>query len=291
MTRAADAGPLPGSPSDGFGDPPPPSSWHDLLLEAYRLRLLRGLEEGLAQLGYRRIAGVDEAGRGSLAGPVVAAAVILDGRCLIPGVDDSKCLTAAARERLAAAIRARAIASAVVQVPADVIDRVNILEASRQAMNQALSQLRPAPDCAVVDAVSLAGHLFPCLPVVRGDLISYAVACASILAKVERDRLMTELDRHYPSYGFAAHKGYAVPEHLSALATHGPCPIHRLTYAPVLPRRQPAAGAAGAPGVAGPGPEGRRARPQRPQPRRPRHSRQPLHSPHPSKPRQPKLGI
>jgi ribonuclease HII len=247
VTSPADASPPPLPPPDGplaseSADSPPPPSWHDLLLEAYRLRLLRGLEEGLAQLGFLLIAGVDEAGRGSLAGPVVAAAVILDGRCLIPGVDDSKCLTAAARERLAGAIRACAVASAVAQVSADVIDRINILEASRQAMNQALAQLRPAPDCAVVDAVRLAGHGFPCLPVVRGDLISYAVACASILAKVERDRLMTELDGRYPSYGFAVHKGYGVPEHLRALATHGPCPIHRLTYGPVLPRRQPAAG-------------------------------------------------
>ena len=231
----------PGLP--GSSDSPAPQSWPALLLEAYRLRLLRGLEEGLTQVGYRLIAGVDEAGRGCLAGPVVAAAVILDSRCLIPGVDDSKCLSAAERERLAASIRACAVAAAVAQVSAEVIDRINILQATRQAMSRALASLRPPPDCAVIDAVILSGHRFPCLPVVRGDAISYAVACASILAKVERDRLMTELDRDYPHYGFAAHKGYGVPEHLRALEIHGPCPIHRLTYHPVVPRRQPSGAA------------------------------------------------
>lgn len=208
----------------------------ELFLEAYRLHLLRGLEEGLSRCGFGLIAGVDEVGRGSLAGPVVAAAVIVDGRCLVPGIDDSKCLTAQERERAAAAIRSSCIASAVAAVPPDVIDRVNILEASRQAMREALSRLRPAPDCAVIDATPLPGFSFPCLPVVRGDCFSYAVACASILAKVERDRMMVELDRDYPQYGFAAHKGYSVPEHLEALGVYGPCPIHRLTFKPVLPR-------------------------------------------------------
>jgi ribonuclease HII len=208
----------------------------DLFAEAYRLRLLRGLEDLLARCGFCRVAGVDEAGRGSLAGPVVAAAVIVDHRCAIPGVDDSKCLDAACRERLAQAIRASALASAVVPIPPDVIDRVNILEATRQAMRQALARLSPTPDIAVIDAVALSGLGFPFLPLVRGDSVSYAVACASILAKVERDRMMVELDRQYPQYGFASHKGYSVPEHLRALETYGPCPEHRLTYAPVLPR-------------------------------------------------------
>lgn len=208
----------------------------DLFAEAYRLRLLRGLEELLSCCGFSRIAGVDEVGRGSLAGPVVAAAVIVNDRCLIPGVDDSKCLTAPERERAAEAIRRTCVASTVVAIPADVIDRVNILQATRQAMTQAVSALRPAPDCAVVDAVCLSGFGFPCLPLVRGDAVSYAVACASILAKVERDRMMDELHRDYPCYGFASHKGYGVPEHLQALETYGPSPVHRLTYRPVLPR-------------------------------------------------------
>ncbi len=213
-----------------------PASMLQLFAEAYRLRLLRGLEELLAGCGYCRVAGVDEAGRGSLAGPVVAAAVLMDGRRLVPGVDDSKRLTPEERERLAEAIRGCALAAAVVQVSADVIDRINILEATRRAMRQALARLRPAPDCAIIDAVPLAGLGFPHVPVVRGDSVSYAVACASILAKVERDRLMVALDADYPQYGFAVHKGYSVPDHLEALVAYGPCPCHRLTYRSVLPR-------------------------------------------------------
>lgn len=207
-----------------------------LFAEAYRLRLLRGLEELLADCGFCRVAGVDEAGRGSLAGPVVAAAVLMDCRRLVPGVDDSKHLTPQERERLALAIRDCALAAAVVAVSAEVIDRVNILEATRRAMRRALGALRPVPDCVVVDAVALSGLPMPHLPVVRGDSVSYAVACASILAKVERDRMMVALDADYPQYGFAAHKGYSVPEHIEALAAYGPCPCHRLTYGPVVPR-------------------------------------------------------
>jgi ribonuclease HII len=208
----------------------------DLFAEAYRLHLMRGVEDLLARFGFARIAGVDEVGRGCLAGPVAAAAVILDTRCAIPGVDDSKCLTAAERERVADAIRASSLASAVVQISPDVIDRINILEATRLAMAQALAELRPAPDCALIDAVKLPGISFPCLPLIRGDSVSYAIACASILAKVERDRMMVRLHDTYPHYGFASHKGYGVAEHLQALETYGPCPIHRLTYRPVLPR-------------------------------------------------------
>ena len=216
----------------------PPRVMIELFVEAYRLHLLRGLETGLSRCGYGLIAGVDEVGRGSLAGPVVAAAVILDGRCLVPGVDDSKCLTGLERERAAAFIRSHAVAVAVAAVPPDVIDKVNILEATRLAMGEALARLRPAPDCAVVDAVRLSGFAFPCIPLVRGDCFSYAVACASIVAKVERDRMMVELHGRYPQYGFAEHKGYGVPEHLEALSAYGPSPIHRLTFRAVLPRAE-----------------------------------------------------
>src|SRR6185369_7702226 len=187
----------------------------DLFAEAYRLHLMRGVEDLLTRYGFVRIAGVDEVGRGCLAGPVVAAAE---------------------RERVAEAIRASSLASAVVQISPDVIDRINILEATRLAMAQALAGLRPSPDCALIDAVKLSGTAFPCFPLIRGDAVSYAIACASILAKVERDRMMVELHDTYPHYGFASHKGYGVAEHLQALATYGPCPIHRLTYRPVLPR-------------------------------------------------------
>jgi ribonuclease HII len=207
-----------------------------LIAEACRLRLMRGLEESLESCGFARIAGVDEAGRGSLAGPVVAAAVVPDPRRLVPGVDDSKQLTPEEREAAALMIRRTAIAWTVIAIDADTIDRINILEAAREAMRRCLAALRPRPDCAVVDAVAVRGLPFPCLPVVRGDQVSYAVACGSILAKVARDRLMTELDAHYPQYGFAAHKGYAAPEHLRALAEFGPTPIHRLTFRGVVPR-------------------------------------------------------
>lgn len=209
----------------------------ELFSEAYRLRLLRGLEEMLARCGYALIAGVDEVGRGSLAGPVVAAAVVVDPRRLVPGVDDSKHVAAPDRERIAAAIRESSFAVAVAQIPPDVIDRVNILEATRLAMGQALRSLRPEPDCAVIDAVALSGFRFPCVPVVRGDTLSYAVACASIVAKVARDRMMVDLHDRYPQYGFASHKGYSVPEHMQALAIYGPSPVHRLTFRQVLPRR------------------------------------------------------
>ena len=223
----------------------------ELFAEAYRLRLMRGLEELLARSGdYGRIAGVDEVGRGALAGPVVAAAVIPRSRCVVPGVDDSKRLSAAARERLAVAIRRACVASAVVAVAPAQIDRINILQATKQAMRTALEQLDPAPDLAIVDAVALPAAVCPCLPVIRGDSVSYAVACASILAKVERDRMMVKLHDQYPHFEFASNKGYGAAVHLAALAEYGPSPHHRLTFRSVLPRR----------GDSDPGPRGHLAR-------------------------------
>ncbi len=186
--------------------------------------------------GFRHIAGVDEVGRGCLAGPVVAAAVIPDPGVLIPGVADSKQLTAEARAALAAEIRAGAKASAVIAVDAAVIDRINILEATKRAMLQAVAGLETRPDVVLVDAVTLNLAPTPTLPVIRGDHVSYAIAAASILAKTERDRLMTDLDSTFPGYGFAEHKGYAAPSHRRALASYGPCPIHRLTFRSVVPR-------------------------------------------------------
>jgi len=207
----------------------------ELYAEAYRLRLLCSLEDRLARCGFARVAGVDEAGRGCLAGPVVAAAVIVDPKVLVPGVDDSKELTPEERARLAGEIRRTARAYSVCSISADVIDRVNILEATRLAMRGALAGLAPGPDCAVIDALFLSGLSYPCLPVVRGDSLSYAVACASILAKVERDRAMVLLEERHPGYGFAAHKGYGVPEHVAALSRLGPSPVHRLTFRKVRP--------------------------------------------------------
>ncbi len=210
-----------------------------LLAEAYRLRLMRGLEDLVRECGYCRIAGVDEVGRGSLAGPVMAAAVVVESGKMIPGVDDSKSLSGARRQRLADAIRRAHPVCAVSAVSPQEIDRINILQATRKAMAKALKALDPAPDLALVDAVRLAAETtagLPCLPVIRGDQISYAIACASILAKVERDRLMRELDRTYPQYGFADNKGYGAPSHRRALADRGPCTVHRLTFRSVLPR-------------------------------------------------------
>ena len=212
-----------------------------LLAEVYRLRLMGGLEDLLRGCGYGRLAGVDEVGRGSLAGPVVAAAVVVEPGCMVPGVDDSKSVSSRQRERLAVAIRRAHPVSAVAAVSPRDIDRMNILEATRQAMRQALTALDPSPELALVDAVRLVGPRFPCLPVIRGDQISYAVACASILAKVERDRTMVELDRVYPQYGFASNKGYGALAHRQALSDFGPSAVHRLTFRSVLPQARPEA--------------------------------------------------
>jgi ribonuclease HII len=203
--------------------------------EAYRLRLLRGLEDLAASSGYRWVAGVDEAGRGCLAGPVVAAAVVMDPRRLVLGVDDSKRLLPELREHLAENVRRAALATAWCAVPADVVDRVNILEATRLAMLGALDRLELPPELVLVDAVPLRWRA-PCLPLVRGDRLSYAVACASIVAKTERDRLMRDYDERYPGYGFAEHKGYAAVRHRQAIEELGPSPIHRLTFRSVVPR-------------------------------------------------------
>ena len=213
-----------------------PTIW-ELCGEFFRLGLIRRLEERLAQAGFAAVAGVDEAGRGCLAGPVVAAAVIPDPDRPLPGVDDSKQLSAETRSRLAPAIRASARAWAVAEIPADTIDRTDILRATRLAMVEAVSRLAPAPDCVVTDAVALPALDLPCVPVVKGDALCYAVACASILAKEHRDRRMAELDRDFPHYGFERHKGYGAPAHRDALARFGPSPVHRLTFASVVPRR------------------------------------------------------
>lgn len=194
------------------------------------------MEEGLARSGIGPVAGVDEAGRGCLAGPVVAAAVLPDPRCRLPGVDDSKELSPEQRQVLAERIRATALSWSVAVVPANTIDDENILRATRRAMCQALAGLSLRPRVAIVDAVALADAGVPCLALVKGDRLSYAVASASILAKTDRDALMVELDRRYPHYGFAQHKGYASATHRQALADFGPSPEHRLSFRGVVPR-------------------------------------------------------
>ncbi len=173
---------------------------------------------------------MDEAGRGPLAGPVVAAAVILAPGRRIPAVDDSKLLAPEDRERLFGVIQARALAIGVGAVDADTIDRVNILEATRLAMGVALSALPMQPEMVLTDFVELRGLPCPQRNLVGGDQRSATVAAASIVAKVTRDRLMEEAHRRYPEYGFCRHKGYPTPEHRLALFRHGPCPLHRRTF-------------------------------------------------------------
>lgn len=181
-----------------------------------------------------RIAGVDEAGRGPLAGPVAVAAVILDLERPIDGLNDSKQLSEAAREALFPLIRERALAWRIEFVECDEIDRLNILQATLTGMSRALRALAPAADLARIDGNRLPKDL-PCAgeALVGGDALEPAIMAASILAKVARDARMRELHLQWPQYGFDRHKGYPSPAHLAALAAHGPCPAHRRSYAPV----------------------------------------------------------
>ncbi len=184
--------------------------------------------------GYRRVAGVDEAGRGPLAGPVVAAAVLLQNRCRLPGLDDSKQLTETERERLYGEILARAVGIGVGSASEQEIDRLNIVEATRLAMSRAIAALEPYPDCLLIDALTLPGVCIPARPIIKGDALSVSIAAASIVAKVTRDRLMAAYHETYPQYNFLSHKGYCTEEHLLRLAEHGPCPIHRRSFEPVM---------------------------------------------------------
>jgi ribonuclease HII len=182
--------------------------------------------------GYLFPAGVDEAGRGCLFGPVYASAVILDPERPIRGLNDSKQLEPQAREALAAELRARAVSWAVGTASPAEIDRLNIRQASRLAMRRAVSALTPPCDYLLVDALEIDWPV-PQQPIIKGDAQSTAIAAASILAKVERDRAMEALDRIYPGYGLARHKGYPTGEHTAALRRLGPSPLHRRSYAPV----------------------------------------------------------
>jgi ribonuclease HII len=185
------------------------------------------------ETGHWPVAGVDEAGRGPLAGPVVAAAVILPPGFTLPELADSKVLDAPTRERLLVEIERSALATAVIAVAAPRIDQINILRATHEAMAAALARLPHPPRLALVDGLPVHGLPCPHLAVIEGDACCAAIAAASILAKVTRDRLMVELDAAFPGYGFARHKGYPTPEHLEALHRLGPCPLHRRSFAPV----------------------------------------------------------
>ena len=183
--------------------------------------------------GFRRIAGIDEAGRGPLAGPVVAAAVVLPVRCRLSGIDDSKQLSEGERARLYAAILEHAVGMGIGSADVGEIDRLNILEATKLAMRRAIDQLAPPPDYLLIDAVTLPGIGIPERPIIKGDSLSLSIAAASIIAKVTRDRLMAEYHDMFPEYDFLSHKGYGTREHLQRLARHGPCSIHRRTFRPV----------------------------------------------------------
>jgi len=200
-------------------------------------------ERELWQAGVEFVAGIDEAGRGPLAGPVVAAAVILPRRWLgsglppaLEGLNDSKQLSPVQRETFFTVLTCHPeVIHAVRGVESDEVDALNILRATHRAMNLALDQLRPAPQHVLVDGTRVKSLCFPQTPLVKGDARSYSIAAASVVAKVTRDRLMIEYDRRWPGYRFSEHKGYGTPAHLAALAEHGPCPIHRRTFAPLRP--------------------------------------------------------
>lgn len=196
--------------------------------------------EQKAQLeGFSVLAGIDEAGRGPLAGPVAAAACVLNPEHRIPGLNDSKKLTPARRRHLYEEITGSALSWHVALVDAPVIDQINIYQATCQAMRQAIAELGIRPDLLLIDAVRLEGVAVPVWPIIRGDAESVSIAAASILAKVTRDQLMDEYDRIYPEYGFARHKGYGTKEHYAALLKFGPCPIHRMTYLKNLDSHRP----------------------------------------------------
>lgn len=190
-------------------------------------------ERELRRAGFSRVAGIDEVGRGCLAGPVVAAAVVLPERHRIRGLRDSKMLPRARREVLYAQIVDRAEGIGVGCVEVEMIDRINIYQATKLAMHQALERLPAPPDHLLIDALRLREVPLPQRPIVHGDAISASIAAASIVAKVTRDRICEEWDRRYPGYGFARNKGYATRRHVDALLLDGPCSWHRRSFAPI----------------------------------------------------------
>lgn len=215
------------------------------LLQAYQARLRRqeaerarlgqlySYERQLAEAGYSPVCGVDEAGRGPLAGPMVVAGVSLPLDAFLPGLNDSKKLSASARARLYEAVLDQALGVEVALISVSTIDRLNVYQAAKWGFQQVIERLRPRPAAALTDAMPLPAAVGKVVSLVHGDARSAAIAAASIVAKVTRDRLMLELDRAYPVYGFARHKGYGSREHLAALARYGPCPQHRRSYEPV----------------------------------------------------------
>lgn len=208
-----------------------------------RLKCTQKFEKRAWAAGAKLVAGVDEVGRGCLFGPVVAAAVILDPSYRIRKLRDSKLIPAELREELAIRIREHSVAIAIASVDVETIDAINIYHASRLAMLQAVSQLTTAPDHLLVDAMVVdypsADARVAQTKIIHGDALSVSIAAASIIAKVERDRMMREISDQYPQYDLASNKGYSAPKHLAALKEHGPTPLHRRTFAPVWMAQQP----------------------------------------------------
>lgn len=196
--------------------------------ELERLSLMREFERQYED--YAFICGIDEAGRGPLAGPVAAGAAILPKDCQILYLNDSKKLSESRREELFLEIKEKAVAWSVGIVGPERIDEINILKATYEAMRQAISKLDPVPQVLLNDAVTIPGVAIPQVPIIKGDAKSVSIAAASILAKVTRDHMMEEYDKDYPEYGFAKHKGYGTPAHITALKEFGPTPIHRRTF-------------------------------------------------------------
>ena len=199
-------------------------------LEAERERVSGLLLYEKKYSAYGHICGVDEVGRGPLAGPVVAGAVILPQDCVICYINDSKKLSAKKREALSAEIMEKALAVGIGIVDEKRIDEINILQATYEAMKDAVHKLRIEPGCLLNDAVTIPDLLIPQVPIIKGDSKSESIAAASIIAKVYRDRMMDEFDLMYPEYGFASNKGYGTAAHIEAIRKYGPCPIHRMTF-------------------------------------------------------------
>jgi len=201
--------------------------------ERQRIEKLKYYEYGAYQEGYQLVAGIDEVGRGPIAGPVVAAAVILPRNFFLPGVNDSKLISEKSRRQMAMEIKKGALAWSIVMISSRRIDQKNILQATKEAMRIAIGELTPSPDFILVDAVNIPDLEIKQYPIIKGDTLSISIACASIIAKVERDHVMQNYDSIYPGYGLARHKGYATREHIIALDNLGPTPIHRGSFEPV----------------------------------------------------------
>ena len=203
------------------------------VLDRKRVDDLYSHENAAYAEGIELIAGVDEAGRGSLAGPLSVGACILPKNCYIPMLNDSKKLSAAWREEIYEQIKEKAVAFSYVFIDIETIDKINILEATRLGMKLAIEKLSVQPQKIFTDAVRLENFPIPTAAIIHGDAISASIAAASIIAKVERDHHMLKLDREFPQYGFAQHKGYGTKSHIEAILKYGPSEIHRRTYAPV----------------------------------------------------------